>query len=81
MYDIANVLKSLGVIKKQKNGLNKNVFLWVGSQGFTLERPHECQCSKKVKSQSQAKEIINDESGSESEEEMKDKQESVMLAK
>ena len=49
MYDIANVLKSLGVIKKQKNGLNKNVFLWVGSQGFTLERPHDCSCLKKIK--------------------------------
>jgi hypothetical protein len=34
-----------------------------------------------VKSQSQPKEVINDESGSESEEEMKVKQENVMLAK
>jgi hypothetical protein len=34
-----------------------------------------------LKSQSQAKEVINDESGSDSEEEMKVKQENVMLAK
>jgi hypothetical protein len=34
-----------------------------------------------VKSQTQAKEVINDESGSESEEEMKDKQYNGTLAK
>lgn len=38
MYDIANVLKSLGVIEKQKNTLNKNVFKWIGSAGFSLEK-------------------------------------------
>ena len=57
------------------------MFLWVGSQGFTLERHHECQCSKNVKSQSQAKEVINDESGSEREEEMKNKQDNGTLVK
>eukprot|EP00347_Sterkiella_histriomuscorum_P023254 403335357 len=38
LYDIANVLKSLGIIKKQKDDKNKNVFLWIGSKGFSLEQ-------------------------------------------
>ena len=41
MYDIANVLKSLGLIKKQKNNSNKNVYRWMGSNGFTLELNQE----------------------------------------
>jgi len=47
LYDIANVLKSLGVIKKQKDGLNKNVFMWIGSQGFSLSKNIKgCNCMK-----------------------------------
>ncbi|TNV84410.1 hypothetical protein FGO68_gene14283 [Halteria grandinella] len=38
LYDIANVLKSLGIIQKQKNSLNKNVFVWIGSKGFSIEK-------------------------------------------
>jgi transcription factor E2F7/8 len=37
LYDVANVLRSLGVIKKQKDEKNKNVFMWIGSKGFSLE--------------------------------------------
>lgn len=37
LYDVANVLRSLGVIKKQKDDKNKNVFMWVGSKGFSLD--------------------------------------------
>jgi transcription factor E2F7/8 len=37
LYDIANVLTSLGLIRKCKNSRNKNVFRWIGSRGFTLE--------------------------------------------
>jgi hypothetical protein len=39
MYDIANVLKSLGIIEKQKNSMNKNVFQWIGSKGFRIDKP------------------------------------------
>jgi len=45
MYDVANVLKSMGVIRKQKNSENKNVFEWVGSSGFTLA----CKAAKENK--------------------------------
>jgi len=38
LYDIANVLKSLGIIRKMKDDQNKNIFLWVGSSGFTIEK-------------------------------------------
>lgn len=36
MYDIANVMRSLGLIEKIKNNENKNVFKWIGSRGFSL---------------------------------------------
>ena len=41
LYDIANVLKSLGLIRKQKNNSNKNVYRWMGSNGFTLDLNQE----------------------------------------
>lgn len=41
-------MKALGLIEKIKNNENKNVFRWVGSKGFTLEKRY----SSKSKPQS-----------------------------
>ena len=38
LYDVANVLKSLGLIEKIKYGAdNKNAFRWIGHSGFILQ--------------------------------------------
>jgi hypothetical protein len=39
LYDVANVLKSLGIIQKIKvndDSKLKNAFQWIGSKGFNL---------------------------------------------
>ena len=50
LYDIANVLKSLGIIEKvkyfqakaEKNQKEKkNAFKWIGSEGFQLDQEDE----------------------------------------
>lgn len=41
LYDIANVLKSLGLIEKIKNSDNKNVYRWIGSEGFTINKKQD----------------------------------------
>ena len=50
LYDIANVLKSLGIIEKikyfqakaEKNQKEKkNAFKWIGSQGFEIDQEDE----------------------------------------
>jgi hypothetical protein len=64
------------VIKKQKNGLNKNVFLWVGSQGFKLRGAAiGCTCSKK--GQNKTNDHENEASGSESEDENKENEHEI----
>ncbi len=36
LYDISNVLRSLGLIEKSKNLKRKNEFRWLGSKNFSI---------------------------------------------
>lgn len=50
LYDIANVLKSLGVIEKVKHQHKtemKNAFRWIGAKGFNLSDDGESDTEEK----------------------------------
>jgi hypothetical protein len=54
-------MKALGLIEKIKNDENKNVFRWIGSQGFSLEKKHSAKFQSQPSHLEDHKETQNEE--------------------
>ncbi len=51
-------MKSLGLIEKLKNSKNKNVFRWIGSKGFSLDKKHNKKSTPLIIESTKTEELL-----------------------